>query len=542
MRSVPAHLYLGGMAAAYLLWLCFWLILGNAAFGENAYFWDQTAAALAAALAAFVAAWRAVRPYSVFMAAQGFGLLLLATSWASYDPESTRSFLHLQPGLPDYSDIAYGGFVFALTLSWGRLGLELWNRQPPKALTKAVFLLLFIGLAAILGSFYYPQYGAALNTMSGRLDAVIAGLEFLVLVIGLVCILMRSSFAINGMVLGTALLVAGDMVYSEDTLPPAGIEAVWMFGQLLLMTSYLLFNSMETELPKRAGDSNLRGERFLRSRSDLSGVLILLSLGGLLLAAGLGLLPLHVVWKAFLAVLFVVALVISEAWLTDRFDDSVQYVSEYSQRLHANRLQHVDWRAADSRIATTLQSTGLGEYLDSLNQSARALKQDVLFLGPERLFPQAVNAGGRDQPSCFIVMPFGDSWSGDVHRIVSAVCSSFGVRPMRGDDVFKPSDFLVDIWQSINSADFVIADITGKNPNVLYELGIAHTLAKPVLIISKNAADIPIDLSTRRAIIYGKDETNWQSDLETKLTVSVREMMDVYSLHGPPETVQSSLK
>jgi hypothetical protein len=80
------------MAAAYLLWLCCWLILGNTAFGEDSYFWDQTASALAAALAAFAAAWRAVRPYSVFMAAQGLGLTLLAASWAAYDPNPVGAF------------------------------------------------------------------------------------------------------------------------------------------------------------------------------------------------------------------------------------------------------------------------------------------------------------------------------------------------------------------------------------------------------------------------------------------------------------------
>ena len=49
------------------------------------------------------------------------------------------------------------------------------------------------------------------------------------------------------------------------------------------------------------------------------------------------------------------------------------------------------------------------------------------------------------------------------------------------------TDILDDIWQAINAADFVIADITGRNPNVLYELGLAHALAKPVLILSRNA-------------------------------------------------------
>ena len=96
--------------------------------------------------------------------------------------------------------------------------------------------------------------------------------------------------------------------------------------------------------------------------------------------------------------------------------------------------------------------------------------------------------------------------------------------------MFKPSDILVDIWQSINTADFVIADISGRNPNVLYELGIAHTLAKPVLIISKNADDIPIDRSTRRVIIYGQNGLHWHEELEMKVTQAVQEIIRVYAL------------
>src|SRR5262245_51248151 len=125
MRSGPAHLYLGGVAAGYLLCLCCWLILVNRAFGQNSYYCDQTAAAVAAAIAAFVVAWRTIQPYSSMMAVQGVALLLLATSWATYDPETTRSFLHFsQSGVPDYSDISYAGFVFMLMFSWARLGLE----------------------------------------------------------------------------------------------------------------------------------------------------------------------------------------------------------------------------------------------------------------------------------------------------------------------------------------------------------------------------------------------------------------------------------
>ena len=89
-------------------------------------------------------------------------------------------------------------------------------------------------------------------------------------------------------------------------------------------------------------------------------------------------------------------------------------------------------------------------------------------------------------------------------------------------------DILEDIWQSIHAATFIVADITGRNPNVLYELGIAHTLAKPVLILSKNSADIPIDLATRRVLLYGQTETDWQADLAAKMRLAMDTMVQAY--------------
>ena len=109
---------------------------------------------------------------------------------------------------------------------------------------------------------------------------------------------------------------------------------------------------------------------------------------------------------------------------------------------------------------------------------------------------------------------------------------------MRGDDLFSPTDILEDIWQSINAADFVIADITGRNPNVLYELGIAHTLAKPVLILSKEAADIPIDLATRRVILYGQKADAWREDLARMIQEAIAKVVEDYGLESRRSTGQ----
>jgi hypothetical protein len=224
-----------------------------------------------------------------------------------------------------------------------------------------------------------------------------------------------------------------------------------------------------------------------------------------------------------------VSLVVAMVWLTDRFDEAVEYLKTFTSNLLHHQLQAADWRDTDTRVRTILQSTGLGAYLDWLRDAAGRLKQDVLFLGPERLYPPPKPAT-PDRIRCFLVMPFSLEWSNDVHRALASACRSVGVHPVRGDDVFTPTDILNDIWHSIHGADFVIADITGRNPNVLYELGIAHTLAKPVLIISRNAADIPIDLSTRRVILYGQSGDDWTADLESKVTRAVEEILRAYQL------------
>ena len=72
----------------------------------------------------------------------------------------------------------------------------------------------------------------------------------------------------------------------------------------------------------------------------------------------------------------------------------------------------------------------------------------------------------------------------------------------RADDFFTVGDVMPDIWKRINAADFIIADLTGRNPNVFYELGIAHTIGKPVVLLSQSMDDVPFDVRHQRVIEY----------------------------------------
>jgi hypothetical protein len=319
--------------------------------------------------------------------------------------------------------------------------------------------------------------------------------------------------------------MAGDVAYSVTEVPRA-IDAIWMLGQFLLLAAILAMQDARTvenrDATVPAAETSVR--------SGLSGIQILLSLGAVFLSPLVWFLPDNPVWKVFLSVLFIVALVAILVWITDRFDDTVTYLRDYVRRTHRSRLVSGEWREAPARIRATLDSTALGAFLDEFRASAARLKENVLVLGPERLYSAPRERAGPQQATCFIVMPFSQEWSADVHRILAHACNAVGTRAVRGDDLFTPTDILEDIWQSINAADFVIADITGRNPNVLYELGIAHTLAKPVLILSRSAADIPIDLATRRVILYGQSRNDWRDDLARSMSEALAKVVEDYGL------------
>ncbi len=400
-----------------------------------------------------------------------------------------------------------------------------------RRVTTIVFSVLIVGLGVIFASFYYTLYAGQLATAAGRLNVVTAALEFTVLAVSLFCMLLRVPVPVVWMLVGTVILITGDMAFSVDAVPKI-IEVAWMLGQFLVLSAVVAMAQAqfhETPDPEPSQPA-VPGSHV---RSGISGILILVSLGAVLVSPLVWLMPVGAVWKSFCSALFIVSLVVVLVWITDRFDDTVKYLRSYVRRMHESRLVSEDWRGAPPRIRSALNSTGLGTFLDEVRDAGARLRQDVLFLGPERLFGPPREHGGAQRTSCFIVMPFGQEWSVDVRRILSSGCEALGVRAVRGDDLFTPTDFLEDIWQSINAADFVIADITGRNPNVLYELGIAHTLAKPVLILSKHGADIPVDLATRRVILYGQSEIDWREDLAHKISEAVAGIVRDYGLTRP---------
>ncbi len=102
----------------------------------------------------------------------------------------------------------------------------------------------------------------------------------------------------------------------------------------------------------------------------------------------------------------------------------------------------------------------------------------------------------------FVLMPFIDELAPIYQDHIKRVAKRLELSVKRGDDVFSAGEVMKDVWDSICNAKVVIADCTGRNPNVFYEMGLAHTVGKPIILITQNADDVPFDLRSIRYIAY----------------------------------------
>lgn len=102
----------------------------------------------------------------------------------------------------------------------------------------------------------------------------------------------------------------------------------------------------------------------------------------------------------------------------------------------------------------------------------------------------------------FYLCPFQEPFNSIYKDHVRVSANSMGFTIDRADEIYGTQPIIEDIWEAINCAEIVIADVTGRNPNVMYEIGMAHTVGKPVVIITQSIEDVPFDLRHHRCIVY----------------------------------------
>lgn len=121
------------------------------------------------------------------------------------------------------------------------------------------------------------------------------------------------------------------------------------------------------------------------------------------------------------------------------------------------------------------------------------------------------------KPFAFVVMPF-DSDFDDVYQLgIKPAAEAAGYYCERLDEQIFDETMLARIYNQIGKADIVIGDMTGRNPNVFYEIGYAHALNKRTVLLTKETSDIPFDLTHHFHIVYKGKINNLNQQLTERL-------------------------
>lgn len=127
---------------------------------------------------------------------------------------------------------------------------------------------------------------------------------------------------------------------------------------------------------------------------------------------------------------------------------------------------------------------------------------------------------------CFVLMPFEESFD-DIYQLgIKQPCIELGLYCERVDEQIFHESIIDRIYNQIAKADIIIADLSGRNPNVFYEVGYAHALGKKIIMLTHNANDIPFDLKQFPHIIYNNKISMLKLELTKRLRWSIANLQN----------------
>ena len=147
---------------------------------------------------------------------------------------------------------------------------------------------------------------------------------------------------------------------------------------------------------------------------------------------------------------------------------------------------------------------------------------------------KTTNVGAND--SCFVMQPFAAPLGEYYEKIYRPAIEKAGLRPVRADaEIFATGKIMDQVWHGINDAKVLVAELTTRNPNVFYELGLAHAMKKPVVLVSAREEDVPFDLQHIRVIYYDMSDPFWGNKLIEKVAENI-----LSAIQNPEEAVFKS--
>jgi len=145
--------------------------------------------------------------------------------------------------------------------------------------------------------------------------------------------------------------------------------------------------------------------------------------------------------------------------------------------------------------------------------------KDVKSIRIEKL-GKSVKIGSGEK--CFVMQPFAPPLGDYFEKVFKPAIEKAGFTAVRADaDIFGAGKIMDQVWRGINEAKVIVVELTSRNPNVFYELGLAHALEKPAVLVSSNEDDVPFDLKHIRVIYYDTNDPFWGTKLIEKVAENI---------------------
>ena len=457
----------------------------------------QAAADVACAVFAFAAArqaeaaWRgffraiAIASSALFVANFAWGFVI---NIFAIDPNTTVESLAYR--------IPYLLCLTFWTIAWLELVVRHVNRGASVALGVAALL---VGgfLAFLLVDYYGPLIvGSAAANPHRVFVFLYVGLEIAALILSTGAAIIEIHPYPTVIAIGYCLLVAADFIFNtnelRDMVPQNSVvEIPWTLAQILVALG------LKSQAAALAGGGAAADYSESRIGAQFAIPLLSVTLGAGLLGAVIArsVHPETVALGCYLFSCAVTAIGISA-------------LARAHSRALSKGLGQVARLADRGDVVTThrwdemLRLFGSGMVLDRVRSLLVRMRTRTMPSGSDPMFPTDEAWATEIPGQVFIAMPYTQPWSDDVAAWLRGVASKMEWLPVRDDDLYERRDIIASLWKGICDSQIVIADLTGRNPNVLYEVGLAHCLGKPVIFTSQNREDVPFDLYTRRVVFY----------------------------------------
>jgi len=197
-------------------------------------------------------------------------------------------------------------------------------------------------------------------------------------------------------------------------------------------------------------------------------------------------------------------------------------ILEYLEDKENHSVQEIKNHLSDVGISSNDYSEG--QFAGSINTLLRNGSIKKIHRGI-----YAIKKGKENMKRCFVVSPIGDPES-DIRKnadklfkyIIKPVCEECDFEAIRVDQLNDANSITQTIIDELENSDLVIADVTGNNPNVFYEMGFRARTKKPIIHLKSKGENLPFDIATIRALEYDLTDLDNVEEVKSRLLKTVK--------------------